>query len=47
MNKNAKTGLVKSGEKIGTLYNQGTNTHLHLEFQLSGKWEKPENYFCK
>lgn len=47
MNKNAKTGLIKSGEKIGSLYNQGGNTHLHLEFQLNGKWEKPENYFCK
>lgn len=47
INKNAKTGTIKSGEKIGSLFNQQGNTHLHLEFQLDGKWQKPENYFCK
>jgi hypothetical protein len=47
MNKNAKTGTINSGGKIGVLYNQQGNTHLHLEFQLAGKWQKPENYFCK
>lgn len=47
MQNGAKTGEIKSGEKIGVLYNQGGNTHLHLEFQLDGQWQKPENYFCK
>lgn len=36
-----------SGTKVATLFNQGTNTHLHLEFQTNGRWVKPENYFCK
>jgi hypothetical protein len=43
----ATTGIIESGEKIGVLYNQGGNTHLHIEFQLNGQWQKPENYFCK
>lgn len=47
MKNGAKTGNIKSGEKIGTLYNQGGNTHLHIEFQADGRWQKPENYFCK
>ena len=38
---------VTSGTKVATLFNQGTNTHLHLEFQVNGHWVKPENYFCK
>ncbi len=47
LNKNAKEGTIKSGDKIGSLYNQGGNTHLHMEFQLNGQWQKPEDYFCK
>lgn len=38
---------VSSGTKVATLFNQGTNTHLHIEFQVNGRWVKPENYFCK
>ncbi len=38
---------VNSGAKITTLFNQGSNTHLHMEFQVNGRWVKPENYFCK
>lgn len=38
---------VSSGQKITTLFNQGSNTHLHIEFQMNGRWVKPENYFCK
>lgn len=41
------SGTVRSGEKIGTLFNQGGNTHLHLEFQANGEYKKPENYFCR
>lgn len=36
-----------SGTKVNTLFNQGGNTHLHIEFQSGGRWVKPENYFCK
>ena len=46
MAQGAKTGTIKSGEKIGTLYNQIGNTHLHIEFQINGRYVKPENYFC-
>lgn len=38
---------VSSGSKVATLFNQGSNTHLHIEFQVNGRWQKPENYFCK
>ncbi len=38
---------VTSGQKITTLFNQGSNTHLHIEFQMNGRWVKPEDYFCK
>lgn len=47
MSKSASMGTVKSGQKIGTLYPQAGNTHLHIEFQLNGRWQKPENYFCQ
>lgn len=46
MTNGAKTGTIKSGEKIGTLYNQSDNTHLHIEFQVNGQYVKPEEYFC-
>lgn len=46
VNKNFKSGTVNSGERIGSLYNQGSNTHLHLEFQANGRYVKPETYFC-
>lgn len=46
MSKNIKGGNINSGEKIGSLYNQGDNTHLHIEFQLNGRYVKPETYFC-
>ena len=38
---------ASSGTKVGLLFNQGGNTHLHIEFQANGRWAKPENYFCK
>ncbi|MFC1625578.1 hypothetical protein ACFL1Q_00850 [Patescibacteria group bacterium] len=47
MDKGANTGVIMSGEKIGKLYNQLGNTHLHMEFQMNGRWQKPENFFCK
>lgn len=47
MNNDAKTGTIKSGQKIGTLFPQAGNTHLHIEFQLNGVWQKPENFFCR
>ena len=37
---------VKSGLKFATLYNQGNNTHLHLEVRIDGEYVKPEEYFC-
>jgi hypothetical protein len=36
-----------SGTQVATLFDQGGNTHLHIEFQVNGRWAKPENYFCK
>ncbi len=37
---------VKSGTQAAKLYNQNNNTHLHLEFQVDGVYQRPENYFC-
>lgn len=39
--------VVKSGDKIATLYPQGGNTHLHLEFQVDGEYQKPELFMCR
>ena len=41
------TKSLDSGKPIGKLYNQGGNTHLHLEMQVSGLFVKPENYLCQ
>lgn len=38
---------AKSGTAVNTLFDQGGNTHLHIEFQMNGVWEKPELYFCQ
>lgn len=47
LNGNANTGSnIPSGEKIGSLFPQGDNTHLHIEFQVDGAYQKPEDYFC-
>ena len=52
MLKHVNRGMVKgtnltSGTKLGSLYNQGgTQTHLHLEVQVDGRYVRPENYFC-
>lgn len=35
-----------SGTRVGTLFNQGSNTHIHIEFYVNGVIQKPENYFC-
>jgi hypothetical protein len=35
-----------SGTQITTLFDQGGNTHLHMEVQINGVWDKPEKYFC-
>lgn len=43
---NAKTGLVKSGEKIGELYPM-SGAHLHIEFAVNGQYVMPETYFCR
>jgi len=40
-------GTVSSGTEVSTLFSQGENTHLHIEFQSNGRWVKPEDYFCK
>lgn len=37
---------LASGQKIGELFNQGGNTHLHIEFQVDGVYVKPEDWFC-
>lgn len=49
--KHVNKGMLKgnnlvSGTKLGFLYNQGNNTHLHLEVQVDGRYVRPENYFC-
>lgn len=44
-NPNKGNGLP-SGTKIGKLYDQTTNTHLHMEMAIDGVWKKPELYFC-
>ncbi len=41
------TKSLDSGKPVGKLYNQGGNTHLHLEMQVSGLFVKPENYLCQ
>jgi len=44
---NANRGTsISSGEKIGELFPQGSNTHLHLEFSVNGRYQRPEEYFC-
>jgi hypothetical protein len=40
-----KESLV-SGEKVGELFPQGGNTHLHLEFSINGQYQRPEEFFC-
>ncbi len=35
-----------SGTVVTALFDQGNNTHLHLEAQIDGVWVRPENYFC-
>lgn len=47
MSRDARIGTIKSGQKIGILFPQAGNTHLHIEFQLNGVWQKPENFFCR
>ena len=47
MNSTVFPGPYTSGKQVGTLYNQGGNTHLHLEFSVNGVLQKPENYFCR
>jgi len=41
-----KSGDLSSGTKIGRLYDQKSNTHLHMEMAIDGVWKKPELYFC-
>gem|GEM_PF-4490851 len=41
-----KGGGLSSGTKIGRLYDQKSNTHLHMEMAIDGVWKKPELYFC-
>lgn len=38
---------IPSGTKLTELFDQGGNTHLHLEFQAEGVWQRPEDWFCK
>jgi hypothetical protein len=35
-----------SGTRVTSLYDQGGNTHMHLEAQVDGSWVPPEKYFC-
>jgi hypothetical protein len=39
--------VINSGEKIVDLFPQGGNTHLHMEFQANGVYQKPEIFFCQ
>jgi len=41
------SGAIPSGATIGQLFPQGSNTHLHIEFQVSGRYVRPEEYFCR
>lgn len=38
---------IPSGTKLTELFDQAGNTHLHLEFQAEGVWQRPEDWFCK
>ncbi len=40
------TGTLVSGTQIGFLFNQGSNTHLHIELQIDNQYVKPESYLC-
>lgn len=43
---NARTGGgIRSGEKIGELY--PNPNHLHIEFAVSGVYQRPEDFFCR
>jgi hypothetical protein len=46
LNSNYLTGSFASGTQVATLFNQGGNTHLHIEFQLNSVWRRPEEFFC-
>jgi hypothetical protein len=46
LNSNYLRGSFASGTQIGTLFNQGGNTHLHIEFQLNSVYRRPEEFFC-
>ncbi|HJX59335.1 MAG TPA: M23 family metallopeptidase [Patescibacteria group bacterium] len=43
----ATGGSIQSGQRIGQLFPQGGNTHLHIEFSVSGRYVRPEDYFCR
>jgi hypothetical protein len=47
LNSNANKGSnIIAGEKIGELFPQGGNTHLHIEFSINGQYQRPEEFFC-
>lgn len=46
LNSGGASGNVTTGEQVGTLFPWGGNTHLHLEYIRSGRYERPEDYFC-
>jgi|GEM_PF-5153397 len=41
----ASSGTFTSGQKIGKLH-QNSNKHLHLEFLIDGRGQRPEDFFC-
>ena len=46
LNSGGASGSVTTGEQIGSLFPQGGNTHLHLEYIRNGRYERPEDTFC-
>ncbi len=46
LNKNAKVGSLTSGQQIGSLFPQGSNTHVHIEYAIGGRYQRPEAHFC-
>jgi len=47
MQTNLSTTSGPSGTRIGALFPQGGNTHLHVEFSRNGQWQRPDDWFCK
>ena len=42
----SRSGTFVSGQRVGTLFPMGSNTHLHIEFAINGVYQTPESFFC-